>query len=204
MDEAVGTAMRLFWTRGYQKTTMSDLERAMRIGRASVYAAFPDKETMFLRALERYRADYTLPSLALLEEDRPPLEALGALFDRLAARYAGPDTPPGCLVVLNAGHLGADSPKALEALAASVAHGEAKIADTLRRAVDAGDVRPDARVEALARFLVAATQGMATMARLGRSEADMRGIGRTALSVLSAFRGSTSSCTPSEKTGGPS
>ena len=184
MDLAIDTAMHLFWDQGFQKTSMSDLEHAMNIGRASVYAAFSNKESMFLRALDRYRERYTLPSLSVLDDDRPPLEALGKLFDRLAARYAGSSTPPGCLVVLNTGHVTAEAPKAREALAASVAEGETRIARTLRRAVAAGELRDDAAIAPLARFLVSSSQGMATMARLGQSQKRLQEIGRTALTVL--------------------
>ncbi len=184
LDQAVDTAMRLFWEQGYQRTSMSDLERAMNIGRASVYAAFPNKEILFLRALERYRERYTLPCLSLLDENRAPLDALGALFDCLAARYADPANPSGCLVVLNTGHVTAEAPEAKRALAASVAEGESRIARTLRQAVMAGALRADAAVPALARFLVSTTQGMATMARLGRSRQHVREIGHTALTVL--------------------
>ena len=151
----------------------------MNIGRASVYAAFPNKEILFLRALERYRERYTLPCLSLLDENRAPLDVLGALFDCLAARYADPANPSGCLVVLNTGHV-----TAKRALAASVAEGESRIARTLRQAVMAGALRADAAVPALARFLVSTTQGMATMARLGRSRQHVREIGHTALTVL--------------------
>ena len=186
LDEAVEKAMRLFWGFGYQKATMSDLERAMNIGRASVYAAFPDKQTLFLRALERYREAYTLPCLSMLDADRQPMDALGEMFDCLAARYTDPTTPPGCLVVVNTGHLSPkDAPQATEALAASVTHGEIRIAKTLREAANAGDLREDApAVDTLARFLAATTQGMATMARLGRSEAEVRDVGRVALMPL--------------------
>ncbi len=184
VDQAVDEAMRLFWEQGYQRTSMSDLERAMNIGRASVYAAFPNKEVLFLRALERYRERYTVPCLSILDEDPAPLDALGALFDRLAARYAGAANPPGCLVVLNTGHVTAEAPEAKRALAASVAEGEGRIARTLRRAVAAGALRDGAAVPALARFLVSTTQGMASMARLGRSRQHVREIGRFALTIL--------------------
>ncbi len=175
--------MRLFWSRGYQKTSMSDIERALKIGRASVYAAFTDKQVLFLRALERYRERQTLPCLSILEDDLPPLDALGELLDCLAVRYADPATPLGCLVVLNTGHVGDEAPEARTALAASVSHGEAMIRRTLDRAVQQGDLRADADTAALARFLAATTQGMATMARLGRTEAEVRQIGRIALGV---------------------
>lgn len=184
LDQAVDEAMRLFWSQGYQRTTMRDLERAMSIGRASVYAAFPDKQVLFLRALERYRERYTLPCLEILDRDGSPLAALEGFLDCLAARYAGTATPAGCLVVLNAGHVADDAPEARAALAASVAHGEGRIAARLHEAVARGELLPNAPVPELAAFLASTTQGMASMARLGRPVETITTIGRRAMAAL--------------------
>ena len=56
VDEALDRAMRLFWRKGYQATSLSDLTTAMGIKRASLYAAFGSKEALFRKALERYSA----------------------------------------------------------------------------------------------------------------------------------------------------
>src|ERR1700677_1900881 len=53
-DQALATAMRLFWERGYEDTSISDLTRAMGIGPPSLYAAFGDKECLFNEAVECY------------------------------------------------------------------------------------------------------------------------------------------------------
>ena len=53
-EAALGRAMQVFWRRGYEGTSVSDLTRAMRINPPSLYAAFGDKERLYLEALERY------------------------------------------------------------------------------------------------------------------------------------------------------
>src|SRR5262245_5695527 len=53
---AVERAMRLFWRKGYGSTSLSDLTRAMRIKRPSLYAAFGNKEALFRTTLTRYGA----------------------------------------------------------------------------------------------------------------------------------------------------
>ena len=54
---AVERAMGVFWSRGYHATALPDLLRATRLSRGSLYAAFGDKHSLFLRALDRYIAD---------------------------------------------------------------------------------------------------------------------------------------------------
>src|SRR5690242_20201777 len=55
-DAALDRAMEVFWSKGYEGTSMSDLTQAMGINRPSLYAAFGDKESLFRRAIERYRS----------------------------------------------------------------------------------------------------------------------------------------------------
>ena len=55
-DQAIDSAMRVFWEKSYEGATIADLTEAMRINRSSMYTAFGDKESIFRRVMERYRA----------------------------------------------------------------------------------------------------------------------------------------------------
>src|ERR1700747_1473227 len=54
VDKAIGAAMKVFWQKGYESTSLTDLTEAMGINRPSLYAAFGDKEALFRKALDRY------------------------------------------------------------------------------------------------------------------------------------------------------
>src|SRR6202008_2517958 len=54
-DQALERAMHVFWRQGYEATSVTDLTRAMRINPPSLYAAFGDKERLYLEALGRYQ-----------------------------------------------------------------------------------------------------------------------------------------------------
>jgi AcrR family transcriptional regulator len=54
--EALDSAMRVFWEKGYEGTSLDDLTAAMRINQSSLYSTFGDKPTLFRRVIERYRA----------------------------------------------------------------------------------------------------------------------------------------------------
>src|SRR4029077_11037242 len=53
-DVALERAMHIFWAKGYEGASLSNLTRAMRINRPSLYAAFGNKEQLFGRVLDRY------------------------------------------------------------------------------------------------------------------------------------------------------
>src|ERR1700740_404942 len=55
-DGALEAAMRVFWAKSYEGATIADLTEAMGINRSSMYGAFGDKESIFRRVMERYRA----------------------------------------------------------------------------------------------------------------------------------------------------
>src|SRR5246127_1542572 len=53
-DVALDRAMHVFWAKGYEGASLSNLTRAMRINRPSLYAAFGNKEQLFRKVLDRY------------------------------------------------------------------------------------------------------------------------------------------------------
>src|ERR1700728_5141593 len=55
---ALDAAMRVFWEKGYEGATLTDLTDAMRINRSSMWAAFGNKEELFKKAFERYLGTY--------------------------------------------------------------------------------------------------------------------------------------------------
>ena len=61
--EVLEKAMLVFWQKGYRGTSLDDLTNAMQINRPSLYAAFCDKETLFLRAVDHYREKMIVPHI---------------------------------------------------------------------------------------------------------------------------------------------
>src|SRR5215470_9458675 len=53
-DAALDRALKVFWRKGYEGASLSELTKAMGINRPSLYAAFGDKKALFRKALERY------------------------------------------------------------------------------------------------------------------------------------------------------
>src|SRR5438270_921931 len=97
LDVAADQALQLFWTKGYEGTTLDDLTAAMGINRPSLYAAFGGKEQLFRRALARYVAGPAARLGAALAAESAREVAFRIL--RFYADAAGdPDRPRGCLL----------------------------------------------------------------------------------------------------------
>ena len=79
--QAVNRALVLFWRKGYQATSLTDLLETMGIGRSSFYAAFRDKRIFFIECIDLF-SDRTLHLLQDARSQMPPLEALENFFQR--------------------------------------------------------------------------------------------------------------------------
>lgn len=91
---ALDAAMRVFWEKGFEATSLDDLTRAMGLSRSSFYAAFEGKQTLFLRAVEHYsrKGIQTLKEVA----DEAGNEAVDAILQALANPDGG---KRGCLLI---------------------------------------------------------------------------------------------------------
>src|ERR1700744_433597 len=88
-DAAVERAMGVFWSRGYHATALPDLLRATKLSRGSLYAAFGDKHSLFLRALDRYIADAVTRMDSELGPGKAPIDGLRAYLAGYVDRTSG-------------------------------------------------------------------------------------------------------------------
>ncbi len=98
-SEVLERAMQAFWARGYEATSMSDLVEATGINRGSIYAAFTDKRTLFMRALRHYDRIHRADFLERIAAKHAPREAIVEAFECAARNTGRRGTPDGCLLV---------------------------------------------------------------------------------------------------------
>jgi len=181
-DEALDAALRVFWSKGYEGASLSDLTKAMGINRPSLYSAFGDKEALFRKVLDRYEkgpAAYVRQAL-----NRPTaLAAIEALMQGAVEMSAGLGNPRGCLFVQGALACG-DGAEAVRSDLIRRRHAGAKaVRARLKRAQAEGDLPRDANPADLARYVVTVVQGIAVQAAGGASRKELRQVIQTALRV---------------------
>lgn len=107
--------MRVFWDQGYRATTLADLMRVAHVQKQSLYCAFGDKRSLFLKVLELYRNQVLSQIQDLLNESGSPLEGIARLMRRTSQPPRLKNCPPGCLMANTALELGlSDSDVAAE------------------------------------------------------------------------------------------
>lgn len=174
-DAALDQALNIFWSKGYEGTSVSDLTRAIGINRPSLYAAFGDKESLFRRAMKRYvsrQGDYFERAL-----NEPDLRsAVDKLLDSVINAMTQPGAPHGCLLVHGA-LVGGNSIIDVQAEAAALrGKGEAAIRKRLQRAKAEGELPADANPHVLAKYLATIINGMAVQAAGGAPRHKLRAL----------------------------
>jgi AcrR family transcriptional regulator len=184
-DAALEKAMRLFWAKGYEGTSVGDLTGTLGISRPSLYAAFGDKQSLFRAALERYAggpAGYVATALG----QPTAREVAEQLLRGAADLQAGSRNPGGCLTVNGAIACGSEAEPVRQALNE---HREATVALLRRRfeqATAQHDLPKACDPAALARFLAAVVYGMAVLASGGASRKELEQVIRTAMEAWPA------------------
>lgn len=178
-DAALEKALRLFWARGYEATSIGDLTAAMGIGAPSLYAAFGDKATLFSEVVQVFGARYgSFIPHALTEE--PTAEAVVRRILREAAtEYTRPDCPHGCLVI-SAG-LNTTSTEIADMLRALRNRNVEAFAARIQADIDAGLLPPEADAATLARYVGTVMQGMSQAARDGASATELERVAEMAM-----------------------
>src|SRR5262245_56515740 len=183
-EDVLSAAMRAFWRHGYAGASVDVLARATGLRRGSLYAAYPDKRTLFLAALGEYvRATVGHVERTLTTAD-DPLAGIAETLQRVARVAADGEGRHGCLLTNTATELGSRDPEIQAAVATAFARLETAYAGALERARAAGRLAAGVSTQALARLCVAVTQGLRVLGKSGAREPELRQVVDAALSAV--------------------
>lgn len=172
-DRALDQALLVFWSKGYEGASLSDLTEAMGINRPSLYAAFGDKEALFQKALERYLQGPGTYVQQALGEPRAR-DVARRILEGAAKSLTGDGHPKGCLMVQAALTSGEESKGVHDLVLAHRKANEAALRDRLERARKEGDLPPGADAAALAKYVTSVLYGLAVQAAGGATKKDLR------------------------------
>lgn len=169
-DAAIEQALHLFWERGYESTSLSELKAAIGggISAPSFYAAFGSKEALFQECAERYLTTYAQVTDCLWDTAQAPRDALELALRRSARMQCEQGHPKGCMVSL--GVMSATSPEFCEVtapLTRSRARTRAGIHACIERAIASGELRKEVDPQALGTVFDSFLTGLSALARDG-------------------------------------
>ncbi|MBO1416391.1 TetR/AcrR family transcriptional regulator [Streptomyces sp. FH025] len=182
-DAALQAALELFWSRGYEATSMADLVERLGIARASIYATFGSKRELYQRALDRYCEQRDPAQLLALSRPGPVLPAVR----ELVLGYASADAEErgrGCFVTNTAVELAPHDAEAARRVGASFDHLETALTGALLRAEAQGELPAGRDPRALARMLMVLLQGIRVVGKTADGATRARVAAEQALALL--------------------
>ena len=182
-DKALDQAMEVFWRKGYEGASLSDLTKVMGINPPSLYAAFGNKEGLLKAALDRY-AEQRKGFLRTAFNEPTARKVAECLLRGVADFHTNPDNPPGCLFTQGGLACGDGAEMIPRELASRRAQMEAAVRERFERAKQEGDLPRDADPAALARYLSTVMQGMGVQAAAGATREQLQ---QTVDFALAAF-----------------
>jgi len=175
--------MELFWEKGYEGASMSELTATMGIGSPSLYAAFGSKEGLFREAVALYCETEGAAIWEATLAAPTAYETVEALLMTTAREFSRSEKPRGCLVILSALHATESSATVRAELTARRARNLGALVAKLALGVESGEISPAADLEAVARYYITVQQGMSIQARDGADRKTLEGIARGALAA---------------------
>ncbi|WP_448107633.1 TetR/AcrR family transcriptional regulator [Pseudomonas azerbaijanoccidentalis] len=182
VEQALDAALCVFWRKGYEGASYTDLTQATGVERPALYSAFGNKEALFRRALERYYEHYLdfIPQALELPTSREVVERIFRASVELNTRY--PDRK-GCLGIHGALAGSDDAEPIRRALIDARADGETLLRERFERGKEDGDLPQTVNCSALAAFVLAVLHGMAVQAKAGFSRETLEAVVDQALST---------------------
>lgn len=183
-DATLDKAMQAFWARGFEATSLDDLCAATGLGRSSLYAAFGDKQALYLSALSRYEAAAVGRINAALANSTSPRAGIAAFVNRIVDDIVAGSGRRGCFIGNCAAELARQDPLVAARVRLSMDRLQSTFRDALLQAKGAGEIRRDADVDALAAFIMSGIQGLRLVGKARPERRLLEGIARVMLRCL--------------------
>lgn len=180
LEEALAAALRVFWEKGYEGASLTDLTEAMGITRPSLYAAFGNKEALFKRALDLYETEKLAYMKRSLEAPTARMVAqcmLEGAIETITSECRG------CLgVIVSVSCSSGDSPIAQDVRERTQTSHDALV-ERMQRAIDEGDFTMPVTADAMTRYLMAVMQGISVHASAGVTRDELQQVAEATLAV---------------------
>jgi len=188
-EQALDKALGVFWEQGFTGASLADLTKEMGINKPSLYAAFGNKEELFIKSLQHYIESYVTPHIALLTQPGHSLYyRLGSYLGSVIKMQCSNASPRGCFVSLCANESCGDllPPKAHQAVLEARKTGLSLLEEIFSHT----ELKADFSPEKVSLYLLNFLHGTAVLARSGIPYEDLEPLIEMALCPFATRTGS--------------
>lgn len=189
-ENAIHSAMLLFWEHGYEGTTLQALLDAMGgIKPPSFYNAFGSKEELFRAVTDRYACEYGRGGLDALEASPTVRQGMAEMLRLSAESFTRPGYPRGCLMLSSGAHCAPSSSGVEAHMTALRQQLPAALKARLHRAVTKGDLDASADISLIAAYYTTVLYGLAQGAADGEGRETLLKVAEHAMDAWPGLAG---------------
>ncbi len=182
-EQVLKKAMDLFWTKGYNATSMQDLVDGLGISRSSMYDTFGDKEALFCAALSSYKTHQSASICHAFNNIPSPLQAIKAVFGGVLTGTINDDTK-GCFLVNAATELSNNNEKVKDLICQNTDEVVNTLTTGIKKGQDMGEIKTTVEAKQLAFFIYNTMTGIQVSLRAGTDKKNLSDVVAIALSAL--------------------
>jgi TetR/AcrR family transcriptional repressor of nem operon len=185
-DDLLDGALRLFWEKGYEATSMRDVVARTGVNQFGIYHLYGDKHGLFLAVLDRYRDTIVEAVFGIVERPEASIAEIRAYFNSLVQHHSVTMPAMGCLMASSMAEHAADDAGIRERVGSHFERLRTGFIRALETARRRGEVRDDLPIPTVAEYLAVSVQGLAVYSRLNPDAGALQRYVDTALSLVAS------------------
>ena len=186
--QALVSAMLVFWEKGYEGTSINDLEKAMGLKRTSIYNAFGNKSAIFERVMSCYKESVMSALFAELDAAPGIKEGIRRLLNGALDIHFDDENPGGCLVVLSLMESGQHDEQSLASMQQTIQDLKTALQARLNKAKKSGELSKDLDAGSTATTIATTMVGMMVMGKANFTRASLKKTVNQIVSLLDQGR----------------
>ena len=172
--QALVSAMLVFWEKGYEGTSIQDLEHATGLNRTSIYNAFGNKRAIFERVMSCYKESVMASLFAELDSAPTVKEGIRRMLNGALDIHFDEDNPGGCLVVLSILESGQHDEQAQASMQQTLHDLKSALQARLNKAKKSGELSTNLDAGSTATTIATTMAGMMVLGKANFSKAALR------------------------------
>ena len=182
---ALDAALEVFWRTGFAATSLDDLSQATGMNRPSIYAAFGDKHSLYLQAMEHYREKTRELVKIAFDNDQPIRVCMHEAYTRALDMYYGNvKTPLGCFMTCTVVPDVTGDEELRKSLTAGLQLYDDGWRNRIERAQKNGEINKSLNADSLAKIASGALYYMAIRSRAGEPRENLEALARDTIDLI--------------------
>ena len=183
-SEVLAKAVKLFWLKGYNGTSMQELVDALGISRSSLYDTYVDKHTLYLKALEFYQKNAQQQISDIVSNTPSAKNAIKRLLEFVTDGLLSDKQHKGCFMLNAEVEVAAQDAEVMDIVCRNDRQIEAALHELIQKGQKNKEISNKKNAKMLTRFFVNTIKGIRVSAKSTNDISFFNDIVQTSLSVL--------------------